>query len=89
MSQMTSLLVAPKASEKVRVPVPTHAVMERKAHAPTGRGLRTRPSTVVMNIERRDQPCMRDEEGGSTRLPQDVTNSWNSVPSLRQELLSC
>lgn len=46
-SQMTSLVKAEKAAEKESVLVTT-----TKAHAPTGRGLRTRPAIVERKMER-------------------------------------
>jgi hypothetical protein len=51
MSQMTSLVKAEKAQEKDRVLVTTEAVRPRKAQAPTGRGLRTRPAMVERKME--------------------------------------
>nr|GMC89662.1 hypothetical protein VITISV_043636 [Ipomoea batatas] len=45
-SQITSLVNAPKAAEKGNVLVRTEVVSPRKAQAPTGKGLRTRPAMV-------------------------------------------
>lgn len=52
MSQITSLVKALKAAEKERVFVTTEAVRPKKAHAPTGNGLRTRPAIVERKMER-------------------------------------
>jgi len=46
MSQMTSLVKAEKTQEKDMVLVTMEVVRLRKAQAPTGRGLRTRPTMV-------------------------------------------
>lgn len=54
-SHITSFVKAEKAAAKVRVLVTTVSVRQTKAQAATGRGLRIRPTTVVMNMERRDQ----------------------------------
>lgn len=51
-SQITSFVKALKAAVKVRVLVTTEAVRPRKAHAPTGNGLSTRPAMVERNMER-------------------------------------
>lgn len=51
MSHMTSLVNAEKAVVKVRVFVRMAVVRPRKAHAPTGRGLRTRPAIVERKME--------------------------------------
>lgn len=49
---MTSLVNAQNAVVKGRVRVITLAVRPRKAHAPTGSGLRTRPAMVERKIAR-------------------------------------
>ena len=51
MSQMTSLVKAEKAVAKESVLVRTEAVRPRKAQAPTGNGLRTRPAMVERKME--------------------------------------
>lgn len=50
-SQMTSLVNAAKALEKVSVLVTMEEVRPRKAQAPTGNGLKTRPATVERKME--------------------------------------
>lgn len=50
-NQMTSLVKAEKAVVKDSVFVRIEAVRPRKAQAPTGRGLRTRPAMVERKIE--------------------------------------
>lgn len=57
MSQMTSLVKAEKAVAKERVLVRTVTVRPKKAHAPTGNGLRTRPAMVETKMERSCQAC--------------------------------
>lgn len=57
MSQMTSLVKAEKAVAKGRVLVRTVTVRPKKAHAPTGNGLRTRPAMVETKMERSCQAC--------------------------------
>lgn len=63
MSQMTSLVKAPKAEEKVRVFVRIEVVSPRKAQAPTGKGLRTRPAMVERKIASNCHAC-RETSGG-------------------------
>ncbi len=60
MSQMTSLVKAEKTQEKDMVLVTMEVVRLRKAQAPTGRGLRTRPEMVEMKME---SNCHEDEAG--------------------------
>lgn len=67
MSQITSLVKAEKAAEKVRVLVAMAVVTARKAHAPTANGSSTRPAMVETKIERRFQPCMVMPSGTGTR----------------------
>lgn len=67
MSQMTSLVKAEKAAEKDRVLVTMEAVRPRKAQAPTGRGLRTRPAMVEMKMESNCQPWGETSGGLGTR----------------------
>lgn len=50
-SQITSLVNAVNALEKDSVLVTMEAVRPRKAQAPTGKGLKTRPATVDRKIE--------------------------------------
>lgn len=57
MSQMTSLVKAEKAVAKGRVLVRTVTVRPKKAHAPTGNGLRTRPAMVETKMESSCQAC--------------------------------
>lgn len=63
MSQMTSLVKAEKALVKERVPVTTAEVRLINAHAPTGRGLSTRPAMVVRKIERSCHACIVTSTG--------------------------
>lgn len=56
-SQMSSLVKAAKAVEKVSVCVTIEAVKPIKAQAPTGSGPRTRPEIVKMKIESNCHPC--------------------------------
>jgi hypothetical protein len=66
-SQMTSLVKAEKAQEKDRVLVTTEAVRLRKAQAPTGRGLRTRPEMVEMKMESNCHALGETSRGLGTR----------------------
>lgn len=56
-SQMTSLVKALKAVVKVRVLVRIAVVRPKKAQAPTGKGLRTRPAMVERKIESNCHAC--------------------------------
>ena len=56
MSQITSLVKAEKAAEKVKVFVAMAVVTARKAQAPTARGSKTNPAMVETKIERRLHP---------------------------------
>lgn len=58
MSQMTSLVKAEKAAEKVRVLVRTERVRQVKAQPPTGSGVRIRPEMVVRKRARSCQPLV-------------------------------
>lgn len=58
MSQMTSLVKAEKAAEKVRVLVRTARVRQVKAQPPTGSGLRMRPEMVVRKSARSCHPLV-------------------------------
>mmetsp|Transcript_35697 Transcript_35697/g.43048 ORF Transcript_35697/g.43048 Transcript_35697/m.43048 type:complete len:252 (+) Transcript_35697:1462-2217(+) len=55
MSQITSLVRAAKAFPKLRVPVRIVKVTDRNAQAPTGRGLSTKPVTVLKKMASKDQ----------------------------------
>lgn len=56
-NQITSLVKAPNAVEKVRVFVIIEVVRPKKAQAPTGKGLKTRPAIVDIKIESNCQAC--------------------------------
>lgn len=63
---MTSLVKALKAVEKVKVLVTMEVVRPRKAQAPTGKGLRTRPAIVERKIESNCQACIVTSGGLGT-----------------------
>mmetsp|Transcript_35434 Transcript_35434/g.56982 ORF Transcript_35434/g.56982 Transcript_35434/m.56982 type:complete len:230 (+) Transcript_35434:1201-1890(+) len=67
MSQMTSLVSAPRPCWNVRVRVVTVKVSAMNAQAPTGAGLMTRPVTVDMKMARRDQAWGSRGAGHGTR----------------------
>lgn len=86
MSQITSLVKALKAAEKVRVLVTTVAVRPRKAHAPTGSGLRTRPAMVERKMERSCQASGVTSTGLGTKkrtmrpMPTEITKGKGFAP---------
>lgn len=76
---MTSLVKALKAAVKVRVLVRTVAVRPRKAQAPTGSGLRTRPATVERKMARSCQAWEEREMGFGIR-------NWRDRPMERESM---
>lgn len=78
---------APKAVEKVRVLVRTEVVRPRKAHAPTGSGLRTRPAMVEAKMESNCQACGVTSGGlGTTKrtmrpMERETINGITFAPS--------
>lgn len=66
-NQITSLVKAPNAVEKVRVFVIIAVVRPRKAQAPTGKGLNTRPAIVEIKIESNCQACGVTSRGLGTK----------------------
>lgn len=66
-NQITSLVKAEKALEKVSVLVITEVVRPIKAQAPTGSGLRTSPAMVERKMERSCQACGVTSGGLGTR----------------------
>lgn len=67
MSHITSLVKALKAAGNVRVPETMEVVRPRKAQAPTGRGLRTRPAMVDKKMASNCQACGVTWTGLGTR----------------------
>lgn len=66
-NQMTSLVNAAKAVGNASVLVTIEVVRPRKAHAPTGNGLKTRPAIVERKIERSCHACGETSTGLGTR----------------------
>ena len=66
-NQITSLVKALKAVGKDRVPVTMEAVRARKAQAPTGNGLRTRPAMVDRKMASNCQACGVTSTGLGTK----------------------
>lgn len=65
-NQMTSLVNAAKAAAKVRVRERTEMVRQTKAQAPTGKGPRMSPATVVRKIASNCQAWFERWEGLGT-----------------------
>lgn len=66
-NQITSLVKAPNAVANDSVLVTIDAVRPRNAHAPTGRGLRTRPAMVERKMERSCHAWRETTAGLGTR----------------------
>ena len=66
-NQMTSLVKALKAVVNGSVLVTMEVVRPRKAHAPTGKGLKTRPAIVDKKMARSCQACGVTSTGLGTR----------------------
>lgn len=81
MSQMTSFVKALKAAANGKVPETMEVVRPRNAHAPTGKGLKTKPVMVERKMASSCHACMDTAAGfgteNLTRMPTATDRAKN------------